>query len=502
MSLAERRHPDWFGLNTRPDSKGLFARIAQNCMLDVPGQLDRRPGYRRLNQMQYDGPVWAIIDIQRICDFAKLLVCSHLVFEHEEVYDGGGHGGGDLFISPNLAPHAVAAATPSAGLAPLNVQFSSAGSFDPEDGPLTYFWNFGDGNTSNAANPAHVYGAGGTYTVTLTVTDAQGASDSASVTIDMVHALVCTTAFGTRAVSQDGGVTWAAPAGIPAGGTSFACCVVSGFMFVFRINGNQVDVYRSPDKGSTWGLVGSVPAFSGTHMHALVVGTRILLPIREVGTGDRACACSDDNGATWTVVVLSLADHYAGQIVSLGGSVVAYVAQDNAGAGQPVEMHVSLNAGNTWGPVISVAWADSQMVPIVGASGTRLMMIGRAFLPGQPSQVRTSDDLGTSWQLRDTAPAQAISLTYHLGSGGGAAGYDMTLAPPRVSPDNGVSWVNIGALAGKISALWKLDSGWWASIKGSPNIYFGASPATLALKGTLPAGYQWGTQIAELVPGA
>lgn len=32
----------------------------------------------------------------------------------------------------------------------------------------TYTWNFGDGNTSNAANPSHVYGAAGVYTVTLT----------------------------------------------------------------------------------------------------------------------------------------------------------------------------------------------------------------------------------------------------------------------------------------------------------------------------------------------
>lgn len=41
-------------------------------------------------------------------------------------------------------------------------------------------WNFGDGATSTATNPSHTYGAAGTYTVTLTVTDNGGATGSTS----------------------------------------------------------------------------------------------------------------------------------------------------------------------------------------------------------------------------------------------------------------------------------------------------------------------------------
>lgn len=39
---------------------------------------------------------------------------------------------------------------------------------------LTYWWDFGDGNTSTAASPTHLYAQEGTYTVSLTVTDING----------------------------------------------------------------------------------------------------------------------------------------------------------------------------------------------------------------------------------------------------------------------------------------------------------------------------------------
>ena len=41
-------------------------------------------------------------------------------------------------------------------------------------------WNFGDGNTSTAANPTHTFAAPGTYTVALTVTDNGGATGNTS----------------------------------------------------------------------------------------------------------------------------------------------------------------------------------------------------------------------------------------------------------------------------------------------------------------------------------
>jgi gliding motility-associated-like protein len=46
------------------------------------------------------------------------------------------------------------------------------------DGVASYFWNFGDGFTSTAPNPSHVYGAVGTYRVSLVITTTGGCVDS------------------------------------------------------------------------------------------------------------------------------------------------------------------------------------------------------------------------------------------------------------------------------------------------------------------------------------
>ena len=82
----------------------------------------------------------------------------------------------------NQPPVVKVAADPKTGSAPLTVQFSSQVS-DPEGKGMSFVWAFGDGGQSADANPIHTYTAPGTYTATLTVRDAGGATSSASVEI-------------------------------------------------------------------------------------------------------------------------------------------------------------------------------------------------------------------------------------------------------------------------------------------------------------------------------
>jgi len=72
---------------------------------------------------------------------------------------------------------------PYKGIINIPVQFTGSASGGYK--PYTYFWDFGDNETSGSQNPTHEYTHGGNYTVTLTVTD-----DEDNISIDTTWALI------------------------------------------------------------------------------------------------------------------------------------------------------------------------------------------------------------------------------------------------------------------------------------------------------------------------
>jgi gliding motility-associated-like protein len=86
-------------------------------------------------------------------------------------------------------------------------------------GFFSNYWNFGDGDTSSAISPSHTYAAYGTYTVTLTVHNLNGCSDTAT------------------------GIVTINPPPVP--GMSYAgVCEGTPFQFTGTVSGNQT--------GATW----------------------------------------------------------------------------------------------------------------------------------------------------------------------------------------------------------------------------------------------------------
>ncbi len=75
------------------------------------------------------------------------------------------------YVAGDLPPVCVASAVPTTGPSPLQVAFSSVGSYDPEGASLSYLWTFGDGALTSQPNPLHTYAAQGPYTARLTVSD-------------------------------------------------------------------------------------------------------------------------------------------------------------------------------------------------------------------------------------------------------------------------------------------------------------------------------------------
>lgn len=93
--------------------------------------------------------------------------------------------------APTIAPSPVAAITDS-----------SAGMFgntyifvDATAGATSWAWDFGDGGTSTQQNTTHDYGASGTYTVILTVTNANGCTDQDTVVVTVNEGILIPNVF-------------------------------------------------------------------------------------------------------------------------------------------------------------------------------------------------------------------------------------------------------------------------------------------------------------------
>lgn len=116
------------------------------------------------------------------------------------VETGSGGGGGPV---PPVSLKADFTGMPRSGPAPLTVTFTDLSTGNPTQ----WVWNFGDGATSTEQNPDHTYTAPGTYTVTLTVTNAGGSDPETKLNFITVSSLSLKAEFEAYPTSGDAPLT-------------------------------------------------------------------------------------------------------------------------------------------------------------------------------------------------------------------------------------------------------------------------------------------------------
>jgi len=124
-------------------------------------------------------------------------------------------------LSLNQPPTASFSLTPSSTYVGDPVSLDGSTSFDPDGTIANYYWNFGDGSSANGPTTINSYSTAGTYTVTLTVTDNEGATKASSQTITILsNKPSAPTNLVITATDGKPNLTWSPPANT--GGSTIA----------------------------------------------------------------------------------------------------------------------------------------------------------------------------------------------------------------------------------------------------------------------------------------
>ena len=148
--------------------------------------------------------------------------------------------------SVGQAPIAVLTANSTTVTAGGSISFDANSSSDPDGGPVTFAWDFGDpgsgsGNFSTSAAPSHVYSTAGTFLVTLMVTDDEGTQVTSTLTINAAAGGAPPPANGGAGDAAAGGGCWTSNPG-ENGESSAPLAFLLGFLALWTIwHGQRTD---------------------------------------------------------------------------------------------------------------------------------------------------------------------------------------------------------------------------------------------------------------------
>lgn len=302
---------------------------------------------------------------------------------------------GAAVAPPNQAPTAAFVSTTSG----LTATVDGRGSSDADGSIASYAWNFGDGATANGPTASHPYAAAGTYNVTLTVTDDDGATHSVTSPVTVTAPVVDP----------------------PAGPTPLAND---------EFDRNLTGGWGTADRGGAWTTSGGNAAFTV----AGGAGAVTLAPsqTREARLGVTATSVVVDStfsanvastGGTASITVLGRTvgtSAYSARVrLEPAGVVRLYLLRDETAIGNSFVLPTAYTAGQVLNVRLSVT----------GTSPTTLA--AKVWVDGQPEPA--------AWQLQGTDSTAALQAT-------GGIGVKTSISAASTNPSTTVSFARFSAV--------------------------------------------------------
>lgn len=161
----------------------------------------------------------------------------------------------------------------------LAATFDGTTSSDPDGTIAGYAWDFGDSRTATGSKPSHTYANPGTYAVKLTVTDAQGATDSTTHPVTVTAPAQVTVASDdfSRTVGSGWGAADSGGAWTTSSAGNFAVSSGAGLL-TLKTAGSGPSIYLNSATSSVADLqftVAADKAATGGGYYVAAVGRRV-----------------------------------------------------------------------------------------------------------------------------------------------------------------------------------------------------------------------------------
>ncbi len=318
----------------------------------------------------------------------------------------------DLFGGGNEDPVASFIYDKSSDVAPATVDFNATSSHDPDGNVVDYAWDFGDGETGTGDILSHDYTTTGPFTVTLTVTDDEGATGSATETIPFAEGIMWTfeadkpVYYSSPAVAADGTIYF---------GTGIFMHTDAGSLYALNPDGTEIwkrelDLY--PTLGLHQGDNGCSPTI-GTDGTIYIQGaTSALYAYDSQGTRLWKYEAYDDY-PNWSDV--------GQRTPAIGLDGILYVSADALYALYP-------DGTRKWRFVADWGCRAS---PAIGTDGTIYVMGGqdKLFAVHPDSTQRWMYSLDHSYEMSFASPAVDTDGTIYIAAEDGTLGFLYAVNP-------------------------------------------------------------------------